>query len=121
MSANENAKFGAGAKKPSVAEIPPISILHLGEVMTGGAEKYGPFNWREGGVDVRTYYNAAQRHLLSMWDGEWADKESGQPHAAHIMACMAIILDAESISVLEQNGPSVKGISGDYIARSVAK
>lgn len=111
-SAEDNAKFAAGAAKWPVSEVPPVAIRELGAVMKNGADKYGPFNWRATGVDVRTYYNAAQRHLMAMWDGQWRDSGpggSGLPHAAHVMACMAIILDAASLGNLEDNRPEVAG------------
>jgi hypothetical protein len=60
------------------------------------------------------YYNAAIRHLFSWWDGEDVDMESGQPHLAHAVACLLILLDAERIKVLTNDRP-VDGDVADFI------
>ncbi len=112
MSHETNAKFEFGDAKPAISEIPAIALVQEGQVMRDGAEKYGPYNWRENGVDLRTYYNAAQRHLLAMYDGQWLDPESRLPHAAHVKACMSIILDAASLGQLTLNGPVLPGTIG---------
>lgn len=106
----ENLKHAAGAEKNSIKFIPPEVILQLGAVMKHGADKYQPYDWRKNGADLGTYYDAAQRHLLAIWSGEWLDEGmggSGLPHAAHVMACMAIILDAK-------NGGNLSGKISDY-------
>ena len=102
----ENPKTRAGAAKPAlISVIPTASLLHLGEVMKLGATKYGPFNWRETPVPAETYMDAAMRHLLSWQDGEDTDPESGMSHLAHVMACMAIIIDAKENGMLDDNRP----------------
>ena len=102
----ENPKTRAGAAKPAlISVIPTASLLHLGEVMKLGATKYGPFNWRETPVPAETYMDAAMRHLLSWQDGEDKDPESGMSHLAHVMACMAIIIDAKENDMLDDNRP----------------
>lgn len=112
---SENPKTAAGAAKPALfSVIPTASLLHLGEVMKLGAEKYGPFNWRETPVPAETYIDAAGRHLLSWQDGEDTDPESGMSHLAHVMACCAIIIDAEENGMLDDNRPKA-GRVGDMI------
>ena len=112
----ENPKTRAGAKKPAMLSvIPSASLLHLGEVMKLGAEKYGPFNWRETPVPAETYVDAAMRHLLSWQDGEDLDPESGMSHLAHIMACCAILIDAKENGMLDDNRP-VAGRVGEMIS-----
>lgn len=100
-----NPKSAAGAKKPQLHTIPPAAMLHLGSVMGLGARKYGAFNWRDTGVAASVYVSAAQRHLLSWFDGESIDPESGASHLAHVMACMAIILDAAENGSLKDDRP----------------
>lgn len=101
-----NPKTAAGAKKPALfSVIPTASLLHLGEVMKLGANKYGPFNWRETPVPAMTYVDAAGRHLLSFLDGETHDPESGMSHLAHVMACCAIVIDAQENGMLDDNRP----------------
>lgn len=112
----KNPKTDIGRTKPAmISVIPTASLLHLGEVMKLGANKYGPFNWRETPVPAEVYVDAAMRHLLSWFDGEDDDPESGCSHLGHVMACMAIIIDAKENGMLDDNRP-VKGRVGEMIA-----
>jgi hypothetical protein len=92
----ENPKDRIGVTKLPLRFIPPGSLAFLARVMELGAIKYGGFNWRSNKVKSTVYYEAALRHIWSALDGEDIDPESGQPHSAHAMACMAIILDAQA-------------------------
>ena len=64
--------------------------------MALGAMKYGKMNWRKNKVKETVYIEAAMRHMYAAMDGEDCDSESGQSHYAHVMACMAILLDAKA-------------------------
>ena len=115
-----NPKTAMGAKKPDLSVVPPSSLLHLATAMMNGAEKYGPFNWRDQPVSARTYVAAAMRHLLAFLDGEnfSADTvEADLPvhHLAHVMACCAIVLDAGELGKLMDNRPQVEGRAGQMI------
>lgn len=61
-----------------------------------GALKYGRANWRVAGVRASTYHDAAARHLAAWFEGEDADPDSGLGHLHHVLACVAIVLDAEA-------------------------
>lgn len=112
----ENPKTLIGKTKPSlVSVIPTASFLHLGQVMQLGANKYGPFNWRVKPVPADVYVDAAMRHLLSWFDGEDIDPESGMSHLGHMMACGAILIDAMENGMLKDNRP-VKGRTAEMIA-----
>ncbi|MAD95805.1 MAG: hypothetical protein CMB99_00615 [Flavobacteriaceae bacterium] len=112
----KNPKTAIGRTKPAmVSVIPTASLLHLGEVMKLGATKYGPFNWRETPVPAEVYVDAAMRHLLSWFDGEDRDPESGMSHLGHVMACCAIIIDAQENGMLDDNRPKA-GRVGQMIA-----
>lgn len=100
-----NPKDAIGLKKPPLRLIPASALIYLARVMGLGASKYGPYNWRENAVRYTVYIEAAQRHLLQALDGEELDPESGQPHVAHAMACMAIILDAKATGNLVDDRP----------------
>lgn len=65
-----------------------------------GALKYGRSNWREAGVRYSIYIDAAVRHMLAAFEGEDADPDSGLPHEAHALACLAIIVDARAAGKL---------------------
>ena len=111
-----NPKTAAGAAKPALfSVIPTAALLHLGEVMKLGADKYGPFNWRETPVPAETYVDAMGRHMLSWQDGENLDPESKKSHLAHVMACCAIIIDAMENDMLDDNRPKA-GRTGEMIS-----
>ena len=102
---DDNPKTVYGTAKPSVSAIPPSAIIHLGQAMAEGERKYGLFNYRKKRVTASVYYNAAMRHLLEYWDGENVDVSGCHP-LAHVMACCAIILDAElNKSLNDDRGP----------------
>lgn len=61
-----------------------------------GALKYGRTNWRHAGIRTTIYVDAAMRHLLAYFEGEDHDPDSGVPHLAHALACLAILVDAEA-------------------------
>ena len=98
-----NPKDLIGRNKPSLSYVPPVALIHLAEAMRHGAEKYGPYNWREQPVSRTVYIDAAIRHLLRMLDGQVYDDDSALPHEAHVMACMAILLDASACGTEEQD------------------
>lgn len=61
-----------------------------------GALKYGRSNFRAVGVKASIYYDAARRHLNAWFEGEELDPDSGLPHMAHVLACAAIIVEAQA-------------------------
>lgn len=89
-----NPKDVLGLKKTPLRLFPPVALVYGAEVMRLGAAKYGLYNWRDHPVRLSVYLEAAMRHILQAAEGEDDDLESGLPHAAHAMCCMAIILDA---------------------------
>ncbi|AUQ95993.1 hypothetical protein PhaeoP66_03251 [Phaeobacter inhibens] len=104
---DSNPKTRIGMTKPSLRAIPPAAILHLGGAMADGEEKYGLFNWREHSVAASVYEDAIWRHLLAWRDGEDAATDSGKHHLAHVMACCAILLDAqETGNLIDDRGPA---------------
>jgi hypothetical protein len=113
MLPDDNPKTAEGVKKPSFVCVPPVALLHLAHAMMNGANKYGRMNWREHTVTSSIYYDAAMRHLLSWVDGETYDRQSGLHHLAHVMACCAILLDAESLSRLNDDRPGFSGVAAE--------
>lgn len=90
-----NPKDRLGLKKPPMHCVPPIGLVHLGLAMENGMNKYGLMNWREKKVRATVYYDAMMRHLMAWIDGEEMAADSKVKHLAHVMACCAILLDAE--------------------------
>jgi hypothetical protein len=110
-----NPKSRFGMAKPGIHAIPPVALLHCGRGMEDGEGKYGLFNWRENSVSAGVYYNAAFRHLAAWWDGEQFATDSGVHHLGHVMACCAIILDAEAGGNLIDDRSSVEGAFGRMV------
>lgn len=79
----------------------PTTATALGSLgLLDGMLKYGRSNFRAVGVRASIYYDAASRHLNAWMEGEDADPDSGLPHLAHALACLAIIVDAEAAGKL---------------------
>lgn len=68
-----------------------------------GMLKYGRSNFRAVGVRSSIYYDAARRHLNKWFEGEDNDPDSGLPHLAHLLACVAIIVDAQAAGKLNDD------------------
>lgn len=101
----ENPKDRIGTDKPTLSLIPPVAKAHMSMAMRNGAEKYGPYNWRQKRIRMMSYLDAAERHLDAFKDGEECARDSGVHHLAHAMACYAIILDAHASGVLIDDRP----------------
>ncbi|MAY64018.1 MAG: hypothetical protein CML29_17585 [Rhizobiales bacterium] len=112
---DDNPKTVHGLTKPSTFAIPPIAILHLGQAMDNGRQKYGLMNWRERQVSTSVYVDAMERHLLAYRDGEEVAADSGCHHLSHVMACCAILLDAAACGQLNDDRPK-PGPAGAAIA-----
>jgi hypothetical protein len=100
-----NPKTSAGAQKVPLHLVPPSATHYLALAFKDGAQKYGPYNWRDKGVSASVYYAAAKRHLDAFWDGEDASPDAGVHHFAHVMACCAIVLDALTVGKLNDDRP----------------
>ena len=68
--------------------------LNLASVLTHGAKKYKPNNWRQVD-DIDRYVGAAFRHLEAWRAGEHLDKDSGLPHLAHVMTNIGFLLSLD--------------------------
>jgi deoxycytidylate deaminase len=70
--------------------IPPEVLKALAEVLTYGAKKYKPNNWRECD-DPERYIGALLRHLQAYRLGDRVDVESGLDHLAMAMTNVAML------------------------------
>ncbi len=70
--------------------VSPTAIHELAKVLTFGASKYAPNNWR-GGMKWSRVIGSLKRHLNAIESGEDHDKETGILHIAHVM-CNAMFL-----------------------------
>lgn len=110
-----NPKDKIGKTKPPLHLIPPSAEIAESMAFELGAAKYGLYNWRGATVAASVYMAAAKRHLAQWWDGNNIDPESGATHLAHARACLAILIDAESIGKLVDDRP-LPGASAEMIA-----
>jgi hypothetical protein len=70
--------------------LPLDAIEKIVEVMTFGAEKYEPNNWRN--VKISRYFAALFRHITAWYKGEKYDSESGLTHLSHALCNLMFIL-----------------------------
>lgn len=98
-----NPKQLFGDKKPDLRLLPLTAQLAQWGAHKDGANKYGPFNWRENPVEANTYVNAAKRHLELFAAGEDFARDTGVDNLGAVMACCAILIDARSHDTLIDN------------------
>lgn len=95
----------AGKLKPQLQLVPPVILKEMAGALAIGAEKYGPWNWRDNKVEIMTYLGAMRRHIDAVLEGEDLDPESGFHHLGHVAAGCAIVLDAKEQGTLVDNRP----------------
>lgn len=90
----DNTVIGAGIKsdtdKPRMDLIDSEFLVGLSDVLTFGAKKYAPHNWR-GGIAYSRLIAAALRHLAAINKGEDVDSESGLYHVDHLACCVMFL------------------------------
>jgi len=90
----------------------PATASALGSLgLLDGMLKYGRSNWRVAGVRASIYVDAAQRHLAKWFEGQDNDVDSGLPHFAHALACIAILVDAQAAGKLNDD----RMVAGGYL------
>ena len=109
-----NPKSVFGLAKPSVSLIPPSALIQTALAFRDGAKKYTPFNWRRDPVSSSVYVDAAYRHMMSWWDGEEKSEDAKVHHLAHAIACMCILIDAQSGGTLVDDRPTA-GVAAKMI------
>lgn len=70
--------------------IEPVMFEALVEVLTYGAEKYAPNNWKT--VEPERYYSALMRHLVEYRKGRMLDPESNLSHLWHALTNVAFLV-----------------------------
>jgi cytidine deaminase len=87
-------KFDAGKLRYDL--IPPSALKGLAEVLTFGAKKYKPNNWREVD-DPDKYVAAAMRHFEDYRAGQELDTDSSLAHLKHAMTNIAFLLELQYV------------------------
>ena len=87
-------KFDGG--KLQYGLLPPKALKDVVEVLTFGAEKYEPDNWKRVPDANRRYFDAAMRHLWAYKEGEQLDPETGVSHLAHATCCILFMNELDN-------------------------
>ncbi len=90
-----NPKQQYGDKKPPLGRLPLAGQIHQSLAHLDGGYKYGFDNWLTNAVEAMTYVNAASRHLELYKCGENHARDTRVHNLGGVMACCAILLDAE--------------------------
>lgn len=90
-----NPKQAYGDKKPPLHLLPLAGMVHQSLAHMDGDLKYGFENWNDKPVEKLTYIGAALRHLELYKYGENYTRDTGVHNLGGVMACCAIMLDAE--------------------------
>jgi len=83
------------AAKPRWDLLPWRAASEVVDVLTFGAQKYAPDNWRDVPDARRRYFAALLRHLVAWWLGEQRDPESGRHPLAHAVCCAMFLMELE--------------------------
>lgn len=76
--------------KPRMDLLDTAALQGLADVLTFGAEKYAPHNWRNG-INYSRLIAASLRHLTAVNSGEDIDPESGLLHIDHLACCVMFL------------------------------
>lgn len=106
----KNAKHLDASTRLPLHLCPPILQVRVAAVMKAALSKPGrtPYNFQSE-ASLTAYLDAAKRHIAKLEDGEWLDKDSGEPHAAAVAANMSIILHCDLHGTLQRDLPGESG------------
>ena len=94
-------KFDGG--KLQYGLLPPLALKATVEILTFGAQKYEPDNWKHVPDSKRRYFDAMQRHLWAWKEGEQNDPESGKNHLAHALCCLMFLYEHDIMYSVDDN------------------
>lgn len=75
--------------------VPVVAEAEFVGVLTFGADKYAPNNWKRVDGARDRYVAAALRHISAYRSGFMLDAESNRHHLAHAMCCLAFIIELD--------------------------
>lgn len=91
-----NTPITAGVKydkdKPKWSLLPFKALAEVVDVLTYGARKYAPDNWKKVPDARNRYIDATFRHFTAYISGEKNDSETGLNHLAHAICCLLFLL-----------------------------
>jgi hypothetical protein len=83
-------KYDGG--KPEMRLLPFRALDEVSKVLTYGAKKYRPDNWKYVDNAVERYESAMLRHISAYMQGEESDPESGLSHLGHAACCILFLI-----------------------------
>lgn len=89
-----NPKDIIGIKKAPLSTLSCPVLYEMGMGMLEGARKYGRHNYRAMGVSATVYYDAALRHIMSWFEGEDIDPDSGLNHITKALTALMVLRDS---------------------------
>lgn len=92
-SPNVGVKYDEG--KPQFSLLKTEALLEMVAVLTYGAKKYSPDNWKKLENARQRYFDAANRHMWEWFGGEERDQESGLHHLAHAMSSLMFLVQMD--------------------------
>jgi len=98
-----NPKDILGSDKLPLHLFPLTAVAYGSVAMLEGLLKYGRSNFRAIGVRASIYKDALDRHMNAWMEGEDIDPDSGLPHLAKALACIAILIEATEIGNLNDD------------------
>lgn len=105
-----NPKEALGSSKIPVHLWPTTATVMGSMGLLDGMLQYGRSNYRDAGIRFSIYFDAAMRHMFRLASGEDFDPDSGLPHESHILACIAIIVDARAAGKLNDDREVMGGL-----------
>jgi hypothetical protein len=105
-----NPKDAVGSRKARWFSYVPLRVLvGVGLAMLEGARKYGRHNYRVAGVRASVYVDAAAGHIMSWFEGEDIDPDSGLSHIDKAIASLIVLRDGMyEGNFVDDRAPSVK-------------
>ena len=88
--------------KPQWTLLPFKALDEVVKVLTIGARKYAPDNWKKVPNARQRYIDAAFRHMSAYASGEKFDAETGKSHLAHAVCCLLFLLAFDLDKTLEK-------------------
>lgn len=121
MEKPSNPKDVVGIKKAPLSVVPMPVVAEMGLGMMEGALKYGRHNYRAVGVRSSVYFDATMRHLISWWEGEDVDPDSGMSHIAKALCSLAVLRDAQIQGKAEDDRPPISAKFYEELNEKAAK
>lgn len=100
-----NPKDAAATDRLDLSLFPDTAAAYGALAFTEGHLKYGGYNWRDAGVAASVYVAALRRHMAKWWAGENVDPDTGVPHLANAIGCLAVLIDAVECNMLSDDRP----------------